>query len=689
MSVQTPERTAAVRRADAVSRHASRSRLWPVALAGLFAVAALYHWFQSLGHVTPAVFTDELMFAELARSVAGGDGLTVRGADFAFPAILPVLVQAPVWLLDGTAYGAAKALNAVVMCLAVFPAWALARQLVRPAYALGVAAATVAGGGMLYHSYLTSEALAFPVFLLAVAVSVRAIGEESRRWDALAVLVLGVAVLTRAQFVVLPVAFALTVLLVGRPLRRHTLALSALGVVTVAALVAGSSQLGFYGGARELDYPALETLRWAGWTAALLPFAAGVLVVPGAILGFGHAIAEPRKRAEPAFAVMSVILVAALAVEAGLIASGEAHRPMERYVFYAVPLLFAAFFIYLERGAPSRRLYAGVALALGGLALAVPFASLAVEPFSFDSPTLSAVEDLGRRLSPGDAAALFGALGLVAALVAAAVPLRRLGPAVAALSIVLMLAVGVAAYSGDRRMTRRAAEALAPAQQDWLDRLGVDADVLVLPGGSLHAGWMLESWNRRAGATYHLGDVDDDPLPHSDVSIGRDGSVTAAGGAPVRSRHLVVVESGSRIEFAGRRVARPMPGLGLYRTNGALRVRSLANGLYSDGWARAVLSYAVWPKGATRGEYHVRLELPKGRAARTVELEAGRARRTARLGQGAPLDLRVPAAGTPIPPLSIRIDRADLIGAETPRPRLVGARVTALRFVPETGSRNR
>ena len=456
MSVETLER----RRTGGALRltlepRSTRSRRWPLALAALFFVATAYHWLQSRGHVTPAIFTDELMFSELARSLAAGDGLTVRGESFLFPAFLPALVQAPVWLLDGAAaYGAAKALNALLMCSAVFPAWALARLVVRPAYAFGVAAAAVAGGAMLYHSYLTSEALAFPVFLLAVFVSVRAVSEPSLRWDALAVLVLGAAVLTRAQFVVLPVAFVLTVLLVGRPVRRHALALSALAILAAGAAVGGATLLGIYGGARELDYPALETLRWSGWTAALLPFTAGLVVVPGALLGLGYAMARPRRRAEAAFGVMSSILLVALPLQAGLIAAGEAQRPMERYAFYAVPLLFAAFFVYLERGAPRRRVYAATALGLGGLALAVPFSTLALDPFAFDSPTLSAVAAAGRELSTGDAAALFGTVGLLAALAAAAVPLRRHGGAVAVAAIALSFALGVAAYSGDRRMTR-------------------------------------------------------------------------------------------------------------------------------------------------------------------------------------------------------------------------------------------
>jgi hypothetical protein len=661
----------------------TRSRRWPLALAALFCVATAYHWLQSRGHVTPAIFTDELMFSELARSLAAGDGLTVRGESFLFPAFLPALVQAPVWLLDGAAaYGAAKALNAVLMCSAVFPAWALARLVVRPAYAFGVAAAAVAGGAMLYHSYLTSEALAFPVFLLAVFVSMRAVSEPSLRWDALAVLVLGAAVLTRAQFVVLPVAFVLTVLLVGRPVRRHALALSALAIIAAGGAVGGGTLLGIYGGARELEYPALETLRWSGWTAALLPFAAGLVVVPGAVLGLGYAMARPPRRAEAAFGVMASILLVALPLQAGLIAAGESQRPMERYAFYAVPLLFAAFFLYLERGAPRRRVYAATALGLGGLALAVPFSTLALDPFAFDSPTLSAVAAAGRELSTGDAAALFGTVGLFAALAAAAVPLRRYGGAVAVAAIVLSFAIGVAAYSGDRRMTRRA----AVAQSDWLDRMGIEADVLVLPGGSPHAGWMIESWNRNAGRTYHLGADDEDPLPHARVRIGPDGTLSADG-LPVKSRHLVVNEQASQIELAGERLNAPAAGLTLYRAATPLRLRSFAEGLYPDRWARAVMSYSVWTE-AQRGEYRVRLALPSGRRARKVGAEAGAVRRAGQLVSGKPLELRIPASGSPIPPLRIRVERADLIDGSTTRPRLVAARVMALDFIPKAGSRN-
>ena len=665
------------------------SRLWLAALGAVCAVAAIYHLVQSLGHVTPSVYTDELLFSELARSFAAGDGFLVRGEHVFFPAFLPALVQAPAWLAGSTpaAYAVAKGVNTVLMCSAALPAYWLARRLVRPSYALTVAAATVATGGMLYHGYLMSEALAYPVFLLAVGLCVRALASPSPRRDAVAVAVLGVAVLTRAQFVVLPVVFVLAILLVGRPLRRHWTALAALGLGGALALAAGSGLLGFYRGAGELDYPLVDVIRWTGWTAALLPFAAGLLIAPGALLGLWSSLRRPYGAAERPFALITVLLAVLMPLQAGLIASGESHKPFERYVFYLVPLLFVAFFAYAERGRPALRDTAPAAAGLAALAFVVPFGSLALDSFSFDSPTLSAVETLGRWTSQGDAAALFAALGVLGAL--AAVLLRRRQLMLGVASVVLAFAVGVAAYSADRQMTQRTLDSLAPSQPDWLERAEIDAaDVLLLPGGSLHSGWVLESWNRNVRRTYHLGEVPDDQLPFTETGLRPDGTVSTTAGDPVRSRYLVVNDAGTQVDPVGARVLRPRDGLTLYRTDGALRFRSVAFGVYSDGWAQSIVRYRAFPGLQVTGRYRVTLSLPKGRPSRVVDLEAGTVRRTATLEPGARLTVELPVAENPIPALAIRIGRADFIDAGKPKPRLVGARVTRLEFMPEKGSRN-
>ena len=101
---------------------------------------------RSRGHATPTIFNDELLYAKLSQSLAAGHGLAIRGEQFFFPAPLASVVLAPVWWLHSMtdAYAAAKLLNAALMSAAAFPAYWLARRIVRPSFALLTALATVA-----------------------------------------------------------------------------------------------------------------------------------------------------------------------------------------------------------------------------------------------------------------------------------------------------------------------------------------------------------------------------------------------------------------------------------------------------------------------------------------------------------------------------------------------------------------
>jgi hypothetical protein len=82
----------------AAAQHRRPPRMW-ILLGALYGAAVVYHSLQSLGHRTPAVFTDELLFAKLAQSFAAGDWFTLRGEFFFFPAPVAVLLQSPAWLL--------------------------------------------------------------------------------------------------------------------------------------------------------------------------------------------------------------------------------------------------------------------------------------------------------------------------------------------------------------------------------------------------------------------------------------------------------------------------------------------------------------------------------------------------------------------------------------------------------------
>jgi hypothetical protein len=669
-----------------------RPRAWParVALAAVFGAAVVYHWLNSRGHVTPTVFPDELLYSKLAQALAAGEGLTVRGEAVFFPSPLPVLAEVPAWLIGSgvTAFAALKALNAAVMASAVFPAYALARRVVRPSFAVVAAAATVATPAMLYHAYLMSEALAYPVFLLACATIVRAVERPSRHMELAVVGVSLVACLTRLQFVVIPVAYLLVATLapwlagegLRAGLRRHRLSLLLVTGILALPLLTGGFVLGTYKGVAILDYAPLDVAGWSAFTAVLLALTAGWLVIPGALLGL---VARPRGRAEAAFGVLAGILVAGLLLEAGMIAAGEADRALERYAIYLVPLLFVSFFTYAERGAPHRRAYVALALVLGCTAWLVPFPARAGTLFAFDSPTFSAYAQLASWWGHPNAATVFALVPLVGGIALALLRLSggRVALAIGLGSVSLMLLSGIPAYAGDRAVARGTLELRAGSPPDWLDRANLGrADYLQLAGGSAHYGWLLEAWNRDFGRAIQLGVPSYDGFASSSARIDRDGRLLVDGEA-LRAGVLVVNDFASRLELRGARVVlRPRAGLTAIRVAAASRVRSLATGLAFDGWAAALVRYQAWPQGHATGVYRLTLELPSGFDKREVTLSAAGAKRTIRLGPGQRRTVELPACGRPLPPLQIAVDHADFVGAGTADARLVAVRIPSISY---------
>ena len=670
-----------------------RSRRLPgpkTVLAGIYVLAFAYHWLQSRAHVSPAVFGDELLYSKLAQSLAAGDGFSIRGETVFFPAPLAILAQAPAWLLDSTAtaYSVVKAMNAAVMATAALPAYVLARRLVRPSYALLAAAAAVAGPAMLYAPYLMSEALAYPVFLLALATMLRAIERPSRRMELAVVALSLVAVLTRLQFVVLPVAYLLAVPVsarlcgesLGAALRRHRLSLGLLVSLGVVPLVTGGAVLGTYSGATLLEYDLVSALGWSAQTAALLPFAAGLLVVPGALLGLGL---RPRGRAEAAFAALAIATIALVLIEIGLIAAADAGRELERYAIYLVPLFAIAFFVYVERGAPRRRAYVGLALAGAATAWLMPFPAEAGTAFTFDTPTFSVYGQLAEWWGHANAATVFAGVPLLGGIALACVSLRhRFAPiAVGIATIAVLLLSGVAAYAGDHDTARGTLQQRASDPPDWLDRSGLGpADYLQLPGGSPYFGWLLEAWNRDFRRPVHLG-TGGDWFASSRATIESDGRLLVDG-APPSTKTLVVNDYGSAIQLDGDVVARPRDGLTAYRLSAEPRVRGLAVGLMFDRWAEGLVRYRVWPeRPSSSGAYRVTVALPAGSRERRVTFTVdGSASRTVQLVGGTSKRVEIPARGYPVPTLRIETNQADSVDAGTPNARVVAVRIPDLSY---------
>jgi hypothetical protein len=644
-----------------------------LALPLVFVVATAYHFLQSRGHVTPTVFNDELLYAKLSQAIAAGHGLAIRGEDFFFPAPLAPLVQAPAWLFDSMtdAYAAAKVLNAVVMSTAVFPAYWLARRIVRPSFALLTAAAAVATPALVYHAYLMSEALAYPVFLLTVAVLAKAVAEPSRRLAVAVPVVCALAVATRVQFLVLPLAYFAAVAWCGRgAYRRHLLPVALTGML-VAMLVGIPGALGQYGEATQLGYAPGDVAHWALTTGYLLPFSLGLAIVPGALFGLQFMLMRPRAAIERAVGVLTVASLVLFLGQAALIAAGEANRPLERYLFYVTPLAFLAFFAYAERGAPGRLQYV---LATVGGALALSLVSLpgltGTAAYFFDSVTLSGFARASHLLGLSNASLLYSLVPLALAVLVAAIPLRRSGASefFATLSIAVCVAAGIGVYATDRLVTAWTARTFSVSPPDWLDRSGLGAArYLTLPGSNDFLGTQLESWNRSLRGFILLGKPAPDPYP-AEVAHVDDRGRLLVGGRPTSAEVLVVNVAGSQIDLEGRVVARPREGLIAYRVPAGAHVRSLTRGLFPDGWTGARLRHQIWPRRA--GRYELTLKLPRGERPRTVHFGG----RTLRVRGGSPQRVTIATNGDPLR-LLVDVPNAPLGG------RILGVKLVSLRFV--------
>ena len=174
-----------------------------------FGLAALYAW-QASRHPVPTIYSDEIELAWLSRSIAETGEAARRGDPYGL-ATLVAYFLAPVWWVGSaaTGYAAAKLLLVLAMTATVFPAYALARLVVPPWYALAAAGGATIVPALAYSPILVEEPLAYPLATLALWLIARVYVEPTWGRAGLAVLACTAAMLTRTQ---LSILFALYVL---------------------------------------------------------------------------------------------------------------------------------------------------------------------------------------------------------------------------------------------------------------------------------------------------------------------------------------------------------------------------------------------------------------------------------------------------------------------------------------------
>ena len=479
--------------------------------------------------------------------------------------------------------------------------------------ALALAALGVLVPDLVFAAFVSSEALAYPLLIASVYTATGALARPSRRGQLGFVALAALAALARVQFAVLPVVYVLAAVAIGllerrfrKTLREQALAFGLFALAATAGVASGPARaLGVYRGVFQHHVSPLGVAHWAALDTMTLAYAAGWIVVPGAVLGLWLALARPRSREELVFGTLALILAPALIVEAAVLQASIpfTDQIQERYVFYAVPLIGLCFALYASRGWPLRLPHLALAAALVVVSVRLPLSAYAVPATVGGSPILYAVYWLTGRLgSSGDAAGVVAAaVGLMSTITAVASRRPRLGtPLTLGLTL---LAAGVAsagAVAFDVDNTRLAKERYLPADPSWVDRAHVgQTSLLQAWGGSRAASLQELFWNRSITRVLLLpGAGPFDRFGTQTVHVAGDGSLVAAGRRVTEP--LVVDTFGSTVRLRGARLVEKGPTASLWAPAGNPRLSMYAVGRYYDGWLANAGAIYLWP--AEKGE---------------------------------------------------------------------------------------
>ena len=668
-------------------------------VAASFVIRTALAWLRS----APVLLPDEYLYASIGRSFAESGRPLIRGESAHFPALLQPILTAPAWLIGDvdTAFRVIQTIGSLAMSLAAVPVYLIARRLgVSSRVSLVLSGFTVLVPDVFYSSFISSEAFAYPLFLLTVYAAIRVLAAPTNRAQILFVVAVGLTTLTRVQFAVLPIVFLVAIVLIGArerrlktALREQTLALVLFGVAAAGVLFAGPSRsVGVYRWLLGIHTGPLEIVHWAALDAMTLAYAAGWIIVPGALLGCWLTLARPRSRDELVFGVLVVLLTVGLLLEAGLLQASLTlvKEIQERYVFYAAPLLGISFALYASRGWPLRVQHLALAAALVLVAVRIPLSGYAVAATLNGSPILYGVYWLTAELGrPGDAAAIVAAaVGLMTVVAVLASRRPRLGtPVVLGLALLAIGAASAGAVAFDVQNSARVKKAYLPSDASWVDHADVgDVTMVETYSGTRAISLQELFWNRSITRVVLLpGAAKLDSFFVQHARISEDGAMIV-GGRPIAGP-LLLDTFGSTVRLRGARLldSGPTASLWLPNRNERPRLAFYALGYYYDGWLAHEGAMHVWPQvpnGRVSGWISMRLTAPStalqttGAMKLTFTLAKGR-RFHVRLLPGQSRSVRLPICALGSAMIRYRSNSGALVG-----PRFLSVRSTTPHFTP-------
>jgi hypothetical protein len=579
-------------------------------LLGVFAAFSFLYAWEAWAVITPWLFTDELEFTQLSRSIAESGQPARRGEPYAWGSLYVVLT-APAWLISDTelAYQVAKYIGVFAMTAVVFPVYGLARMLVSPRPALFAAAGAASIPAFMYSALLIEEPLAYPYAALCFFLAVRALAAPSLGRVLAAVVAAVLAPLVRTQLAILPAVLVLASLGLAwtsaraRAWRRSWTrwdwagaVLLALGAVVVANAVLSQASFSWLVATRAYKERMLEYGLWAG---GALTIGLGILPVVAGLALLGRTPGERWTPERRAFVAVFASAVAAFgfytAVKASYLSTVFATRVAERNLIYLAPLFFVATALWVER----RRLpLVPFALASAFVGVLLVVTQLQLEYPYFEAPGFGILAGANRALElPRETirTVLYVVLALAVVLLALPSLLKRrprLSAGVVGVAVGLVLAWNVTGQlyaSGGSRENAELFLANFPEPPTWLDEATDGAPTVYLgqqirdPNGI----WLIEFWNRSLKKVWSIDGTAPGPGPTLTPDLAKaDGSLF-----PDPETDYVLADAG--VDVAGPVLVRE-GNWRLHAVSGAIKLQSATTGLYSDAWMGAESAYSLF-----------------------------------------------------------------------------------------------
>ena len=333
---------------------------WGWLAAIVIASFALRAWLAR-GMLGPFIMVDELIYSELARSIAAGDGFQVRDVPAGgFSLVYPILISPAYALFDSLpdAYAAVKTLNALYMSLAAVPAYLLARRVLAPPLSLFAAVLAVALPSLVYTGTVMTENAFYPLFLTGALLLVLVLERPTPARQVGLLALVGVLFATRVQaiaFVPAIVAAPFLLALLGRRPLRATLwsfrllyGLLAAGAVLLLGVQVARGQslsdlLGAYAIVGESSYDTETVARFFLYHLAELDLYLGVL--PFAAFVLLALLARRLEAAIAPFLAAGIALSTSVLLVVAAFASEFANRIQERNIFVVAPFFLIALLV--------------------------------------------------------------------------------------------------------------------------------------------------------------------------------------------------------------------------------------------------------------------------------------------------------------------------------------------------------